>query len=425
MSSRNRAGSMRDRFAIEVAALESDARHWRRASLGLGELEVAASAVAWGGLESYLGKSVRATLQSQSRRLVAQSDRLLFSLKAARSEADLKQVRRELLTLRRQYARAEAIVDFYGHAVSTRSNPTVAAILRGLDALAVQSMDQVLKPLGIETPPVLTYLDKGLGASILRSGARLWDASLSPAAAIKVTRHNLWQPTSLVHETGHQVAHLTAWVPELAEALHKVLVPRSPLAAEAWSSWASEVAADVYAFSLLGYAPVPALATVVDGPPRTVFRMPLGDPHPVSVLRVQLNVALCRSWFGPGPWDELGARWLSRYPFQTAPREVAEICTVSMPLLNSIVDVCTRTRMQAFHGTYLAKLANPECVSPAELKRLADRAGESLYTSTYLQRTDALRILALTVLRGLESPEPPTVMRDWLQRLGGDRLVAA
>ena len=93
--------------------------------------------------------------------------------------------------------------------------------------------------------------------------------------------------------------------------------------------------------------------------------------------------------------------------------------------LNSIVDVCTRTRMQAFHGTYLAKLANPEWVSPAELKRVADRAGESLYTSTYLQRTDALRILALTVLRGLESPEPPTAMRDWLQRLGGDRSVAA
>ena len=153
--------------------------------------------------------------------------------------------------------------------------------------------------------------------------------------------------------------------------------------------------------------------------------MPFGDPHPVSALRVQLNVALCHSWFGSGPWDDLGARWLDRHPLSAAPREVAEICTVSMPLLGTIVDVCTRTRMQAFHGTYLAKLANPERVSPAELKRLADRAGDSLYTSTYLQRTEAMRILSLTVLRGLESTEPPTAMRDWLRRLGGDRAVAA
>lgn len=416
---------MRDRFAIEVAALESDARHWRRACLGLGELEVAASSATWGELESYLGKSVRASLSAQARRLTARADRVLFSLRAARSDADLKQVRSELLTLRRQYAKAEAIVDFYGHAVTTRANPTVAAILRGLDELAVYSMEQVLRPLGIETPPVLTYLDKGLGASILRAGARLWDASLSPAAAIKVTRHNLWQPTSLVHETGHQVAHLAGWVPELSAALSKALAPHSPLAAEAWSGWASEVAADVYAFSLLGYAPVPALATVVDGPSMAVFRMPFGDPHPVSALRVQLNVALCRSWFGAGPWDDLGARWLDRFPLSAAPREVAEICAVSMPLLGTIVDVCTRTRMQAFHGTYLAKLANPERVSPAELKRLADRAGDSLYTSTYLQRTESMRILSLTVLRGLDSTEPPTAMRDWLRRLGGDRAVAA
>jgi len=60
----------------------------------------------------------------------------------------------------------------------------------------------------------------------------------------------------------------------------------------------------VYAFSLLGYAPVPALATVVDGPSAAVFRMPFGDPHPLGALRVQFNVALCASWFGRGPWDD-------------------------------------------------------------------------------------------------------------------------
>lgn len=416
---------MPDRSARESAALATEVRHWRRAALGLGEVDVAAAPAAWAELESYLGRSVRESLLGQSKRLVAQADRILFTLRAAQTDADLKAVRTDLLTLRRRYSRAEAMVDFYGHAVNTRTSPTMAAILRGLDALAVQSMDQVLRPLGMEAPPVLTYLDKGLGASILRAGARLWDSSLSPAAAIKVTRHNLWQPTSLVHETGHQVAHLTGWVPELAAALAKALAPSSRLAAETWSGWASEVAADVFAFVLLGYAPVPALATVVDGPSAAVYRMPFGDPHPLAALRVQFNVALCGSWFGRGPWTDLGERWLDRHPLTLASPEVAAIVAESMPLLPTIVDVCTRIRMQAFHGAPLAKLANPERVAPAELDRLAQRAGDSLYTSTYLQRTEAMRILSLTVVRGLESTDPPTLMKDWLCRLGGQRAVAA
>lgn len=32
-----------------------------------------------------------------------------------------------------------------------------------------------------------------------------------PVTAIKIVRHNLYRPTSLFHETGHQAAHLTGW----------------------------------------------------------------------------------------------------------------------------------------------------------------------------------------------------------------------
>jgi hypothetical protein len=412
-------------FATEAAALGVEARHWRRACAALGDLEVGASVAAWKELESYLGESVRASLTAQTKRLTAQADRLLFALEAAQTAAELRTARSDLLTLRRRYTRAEAIVDFYCEAVNTRTSPRLAAVLRGLDTLAVHSMDQVLRPLGIDTPPVLTYLDKGMGASILRAGARLWDASLSPAAAIKIVRHNLWQPTSLVHETGHQVAHLTGWVTELAAALHSALASQSQLAADAWRSWTSEVAADVYAFALLGYAPVPALATVVDGPARAVFRMPIGDRHPVAMLRVQFNVALCRSWFGAGPWDALGARWLARYPLKQAPSDVAAVIRESMPLLPAIVDICTRVPMHAFHGAALSTLADPHRLAPAELNRLAERAGASLYTSSYLQRQEPMRILALTTLRGLDSKTAPTEMETWLRRVGGDRSMAA
>ena len=312
---------MANDFATEQSALGTEVRHWRRASIALTDLEVLAAPAAWLSLESYLGLSIRSSLRSISTSVVAEADHLSAALAAARTAAELRAVRTGLLKLRQRYEQVETVLDFYGDAVNTRTNPRIGAVLRGLDAIAVDSMDRVLRPLGIPTPPVLTYLDKGIGASILRSGARLWDASLSPVAAIKITRHNLWRPTSLVHETGHQVAHLTGWTEELGSALYSRLAPVSVVAAESWRNWASEVAADVYAFVLLGYAPLPALATVVDGPSRKVYRMPFGDPHPFGWVRVLFNAGLCRSWFGPGPWDDLARAWINRHPLEFASRE--------------------------------------------------------------------------------------------------------
>ncbi len=59
---------------------------------------------------------------------------------------------------------------------------------------------QLLDQLGKPTPVVLTYLKGGVGAAILKAGLRLWDrTSISPVAAIKITRHNLYRPTALIH----------------------------------------------------------------------------------------------------------------------------------------------------------------------------------------------------------------------------------
>ncbi|WP_235500208.1 hypothetical protein [Arthrobacter sp. Leaf69] len=409
----------------EQSALGTEVRHWRRASIALTDLEVLAAPAAWLSLESYLGLSVRSSLRSISTSVVAEADHLSAALAAARTAAELRAVRTGLLKLRQRYEQVETVLDFYGDAVNTRTNPRIGAVLRGLDAIAVDSMDRVLRPLGIPTPPVLTYLDKGIGASILRSGARLWDASLSPVAAIKITRHNLWRPTSLVHETGHQVAHLTGWTEELGTALYSRLAPVSVVTAESWRNWASEVAADVYAFVLLGYAPLPALATVVDGPSRKVFRMPFGDPHPFGWVRVLFNAGLCRSWFGPGPWDDLARAWINRHPLEFASREVQEIGRASLAQLPALADVCTRAPMRAFGGVPITALAHPLSVAPAELARLAERAGASLYTSSYLARLEAMRVLALSVLNGDAKATDDDAVELWLRRMGGPAAVAA
>lgn len=390
------------------------------------DLDVVASAQAWAGLESYLGTGVRAGLTGSARAVAIRADQLTALLPGATTEDDLTRLRDRVLDLRQAYVRAETVVDFFGDAVGTRTNPRLAELLRGLDLLAVDAMDRVLGPLGLPVPPVLVYLDKGLGASILRAGVRLWDASLSPAAAIKITRHNLLRPTSLIHECGHQIAHMTNWIDELAAALHQALAQASPIAAEAWRGWASEVAADVVAFVLTGYAAVPALADVVDGTTAAVYRMPPGDPHPMGLLRVTLNAALCRSWFGSGPWDALARTWLHRHPVHAAAAESALVARATLPLLPEIVRVCTEQPMRAFGGRPLAALVDPRRVAPAELRRLADGAGAALYTSSYLQRLEPMRVLAWTVLRSLHADDnADRDLETWLRRLGANHATAA
>ena len=256
---------------------ESEIAHWRQAIADLADVDALSSAAAWAGLEEYLRMGLRTRLRSVVASLELEGAQLQVAFRAGAATAELRE---RLLSLRGRYVQAETVLDFFGDAVATRSDPGTAALLRGLDMIAADSMDLVLRPLGIEAPPVLVYLDKGLGASILKAGVRLWDrANPSPAAAIKVTRHNLGHPTALLHETGHQVAHLTGWNQELAATLASRLRGRSTELANAWEGWASEVGADVYAFALAGWAPLPALANVVDGSTEAVFRVIPGDPH--------------------------------------------------------------------------------------------------------------------------------------------------
>ena len=413
---------------LERNQLAAELRHWRRAAHQLADLELIAAPQAWTALESYLGRSVRNSLCAAARGVARQADELTVSVLRADSPAEVRGARRQLIALRRRYLRAETVLDFFGDAISSRSNTRLAELLSGLDLLAVDAMQRVLGPLGIQTPPVLCYLDKGLGASIMRAGVRLWDASLSPVAAIKITRHHLLKPTSMWHEIGHQATHLTGWGLELADVIHDTMAPLSPIAAHFWRSWTGEVAADVFAFAQLGYAPLPALANVVDGATAAVFRMIPGDPHPFGWLRVMFNAALCQSWFGRGPWDDIAAVWRSRHPLDAAPHDAAVIAAATLPQLSRLADACTRLPMRCFGGRSLAALTDPRRVAPDELNRWATAAGDSLYTSTYLARIEPMRIVAWTVLRTLPGSGEAEASRDfevWLRRLGASVPAAA
>jgi hypothetical protein len=405
-----------------VRQTRAEVAHWRLAVEALADLEMVASPEAWAALEEYLNNRVRRRLSNVVASLTAEAQALQRMLDTG---GDLTDVRNGLLRLRKRYLQVETVLDFFGDAVNSRTNPQLRALLRGYDTLATDSMAAILTRVGIETPLALVYLDVGLGAAILRADIRLWDRlHPSPAAAVKLTRHNLSYPTALLHETGHQVAHLTGWRTELASALATRLAPRSRELAEMWEGWSSEVGADVHAFAQAGWAPVAGLANVVDGPTSAVYQVRLGDPHPFPIIRVLFNVALCRSWYGTGPWEDIAGAWLRRHPPEAVDRDVGDLTRASIAAMPDIVDVCTRTPMVSFGGVPLAAVLDPQQVAPTELRSLAQQAGASLFTSSYLRRREPLRILAYLATRAVLDParagEHQARLSTWVSDLGAD-----
>lgn len=401
-----------DQLLAEIA-------HWQFAVEALGDLEMVASPAAWEALERYLHEQVRRRLAGVTRSLRSEADNVAQLHGSGRSP---QEVRRALLRLRSRYTRAETLLDFYGDAVSSRTNPELAQLLQGYDVIATDSMAAMLRPLGIESPPALVYQDKGLGASILRAGIRLWDQSHpSPAAAIKLTRHNLSFPTSLLHETGHQVLALSGYNEELQTRLEAAIAPHSTRVAGLVASWASEIGADVHAVHHAGWAPVFALANVVDGPSRHVFRIRPGDPHPPGLVRVVFNCRLLRAWHGRGPWDELEKTWIKRHPAEAA-REIAPETPDILEAVDTIVEISSRTPMRVFKGKSFGEMLDPLHVSPSSLRSFEESAGDTLLTSSYLQRREPIRILALLALRSLDEPEKTKEHREtlvsWVRSVG-------
>lgn len=410
------------------AQLSRQVNHWTTAAARL-DLDDLASAESWSRLESYMGVSLRKHLGGVIDRLRQEGDVLTASLRAAQSVTALREQQRRLLAFRHSFMRTETTLDFYADAINTRTSVRMAGLLRACDILAHRSMSVLLDQLDRTTPVVLTYVDKGLGASILKAGMRLWDGGAeNPVAAIKIVRHNLLRPTALIHEAGHQVAHIVGWNNELANTLDEGLSAAPDGVAETWSAWASEIAADAFAFVHTGFASVAALHDVLSGDRGFVFQHTPGDPHPICYLRVLLGIETCRHFYGAGPWDALRDAWVAAYSLEAASGATQRLITQSIPLLPRIVELTYDTPQRAFRGRALREVISPERVSPKELAALEQRLGTSLYTSMHWVWSECLRLLALTGWRVAAAPSDAQrilqLQEASLLRLGGSLQAA-
>lgn len=290
---------------------------------------------------------------------------------------DLLPLRLKLQEIRDGYFLSEQVFEYYVDILQTRSEKGMGPLLKGCDQIAMESLKQGLQPLNQRVPPVICYQDRGEGASILKAGIYLWDRQVNPAAIIKVVRNKIPLPglTSILHESGHQAAHITNWNQEVAEILYNTVREEGGTneLATMWSSWASEIAADFWSLHQSNIASILGLYEVVAGSIERVYRIILGDPHPYGYIRMMMGLMACKLAFGYGPWDDVARVWDILYPVRLAPPESVRITNDSIALLPAICKAMSRTKIKAFSEKSLEELLPWNVASPDRVKNLLNK----------------------------------------------------
>ena len=103
----------------------------------------------------------------------------------------------------------------FADVITQRSETETGVWLSGLDVVAG---DALALPGYYAAPPVICYLDRGIGAAIRRARTRMPGGGENPVAIVRLPRERLvgsGVASSLVHEVGHQAAALLGLVDSL------------------------------------------------------------------------------------------------------------------------------------------------------------------------------------------------------------------
>ena len=282
--------------------------------------------------------------------------------------------------------------DMFSNAITQRSENEFGVWLAGLDVVAA---DALALPPYFDSPPVLCYLDKGIGAAIRRARTRLPGGGDNPVALVRMPRERMIGSgiaSSLVHEVGHQAAALLDLVAGLREEIKWRTADLRM--GQYWARWISEIVADFWSVARVGVASTLGLIGVVSLPRPFVFRENQDDPHPMPWIRVHLSAAIGASLFPHPQWARVAALWDSYYPPGGLDAKVAE-------LVEESARGDSQVRRSA-HG-----------IPPAGVARPFPAAGDELAAAAAGAAVGAAHGLARGAFTDVSDGSQPDLRRSW------------
>jgi hypothetical protein len=243
-----------------------------------------------------------------------------------------------------------------------------------LSGLDVVSSDALALPGYYEAPPVICYLDRGVGAAIRRARTRLPGGGENPVAIIRIPRERMIGSgiaSSLIHEVGHQGAQLLGLVNSLRPALQaRQRQEADPLIWQLWERWISEIVSDFWSVARIGVVSTLGLIGVVGLPRPFVFRINVDDPHPVPWIRVKLSCTIGDA-LNPHPqWNRVAQMWESYYPLDTLDDTRRDLILRLEKSLPAFVALLAEHRPPALRGRSLNEAMQAQDRSPHRLAML-------------------------------------------------------
>jgi hypothetical protein len=262
--------------------------------------------------------------------------------------------------------------DMFSDVITQRSESESGVWLSGLDVVAA---DALALSGYYESPPVICYLDRDVGAAIRRARTRMPGGGENPVAIVRIPRERMigtGVASSLVHEVGHQAAALLDLVESLRPTLRGLQrgSGSARIAWQLWERWISEIVADFWSVARVGIASTLGLVGVVSLPRAFVFRLNVNDPHPIPWIRVKLSAAMGEALYPHPQWRQLSAAWEAFYPPAGLVQETQDLLTALQASMPAFVALLIHHRPKALRGRSLLEVMEPGLRQPARLSAL-------------------------------------------------------
>lgn len=284
--------------------------------------------------------------------------------------ASAAQAQRRFTYLKLRFNAVITQFDLFHDVITQRSEHETGVWLSGLD---VVSADALSLPGGYyEVPPVVCYLDRGVGAAIRRARTRLPGGGANPVAVIRVPRERMVGSgiaSSLIHEVGHQAAALLDLVGSLRPVLRGLQRGGGgdPNVWRLWERWISEIVADFWSVARVGIASTMGLMGVVSLPRPFVFRLNVDDPHPVPWIRVKLSCAMGNALYPHAQWARLADLWESYYPPRDLDANRQRLLAQLQASMPGFVALLVNHRPRALRGRSLIEVLDVSERQPVRL----------------------------------------------------------
>ena len=286
-------------------------------------------------------------------------------------QASAEDLQRRFVFLKLRFNAVLSQLELFHQVIGQRSESEQGVWLSGLDTVAA---DALALPEYYEAPPVICYLDRGIGGAIRRARTRMPGGGENPVAVIRVPRERMIGSgiaSSLIHETGHQAAALLGLVPSLEQVLRaKQQGAREFTAWRLWERWISEIVSDFWSVARVGVVSTLGLIGVVSLPRPFVFRINVDDPHPTPWIRVKLSCAIGDGLYPHPQWQRVARLWESYYPTAGLDDERQNLLARLQESLPEFVATLIGHRPKALRGRSLREAMNVEQRTPGRLTEL-------------------------------------------------------